>query len=202
MSGRDMSQAALPGAGSGSACFLDVETTGFSPRTDEVVELAMILFEFDYSTGEIAGIVDSYCGLREPSVPIHPGAMRVHGLTLDDLRGEQLDDQRVQEILTSSDLLIAHNAGFDRPFVCRLFRQAARIPWACSCRDIRWHLHGYASAKLQDLIKAHGIRAVQTHRAMDDVSDAIELLKRCSPSGRTFLAELLQTAQADGRIPR
>jgi DNA polymerase-3 subunit epsilon len=198
---RDMSQPAVLGAGLGSACFLDVETTGLSPRTDEVVELAMMLFEFDYSTGEIAGIVDSYCGLREPSVPIHPGATRVHGLTLDDLRGERLDDQRVQSILTNANLLIAHNARFDKPFVCRLFKQASQIPWACSCKDIRWRMYGYSSAKLQELIRAHNIRITQTHRAMDDVSDAIELLKRRSPAGRTFFAELLWAAQADGRIP-
>ena len=186
----------------GTACFLDVETTGFSPRTDEVVELAMVLFEFSHNAGEITRVVDSYCGLREPNAPIHPGAMRVHGLSMDDLRGKQLDNSRVQSILSSSDLLIAHNSSFDKPFVCRLFRQAAHIPWACSCRDIRWHMYGYNSAKLQELIRAHNIRTIQTHRALDDVEDAIELLKRHSPSGHTFFAELLQTAQADGRITR
>jgi DNA polymerase-3 subunit epsilon len=186
----------------GTACFLDVETTGFSSRTDEVVELAMVLFEFSYNAGEIRRVIDSYCGLREPGVPIHPGAMRVHGLTMDDLRGKQLDNERVHAILSDSHFLIAHNSSFDRPFVCRLFKQAAHIPWACSCKDIRWHTHGYSSAKLQELIRAHNIRTTQTHRAMDDVSDAIELLKRHSPSGNTFFAELLGAAQADGRIPR
>jgi len=162
----------------------------------------MVLFEFSYNAGEITRVVDSYCGLREPNAPIHPGAMRVHGLSMDDLRGKQLDSSRVQSILSSSDLLIAHNSSFDKPFVCRLFRQAAHIPWACSCRDIRWHMYGYNSAKLQELIRAHNIRTIQTHRALDDVEDAIELLKRHSPSGHTFFAELLQTAQADGRITR
>lgn len=203
VSGLDRSPVARrANAGLGAACFLDVETTGFSPRTDEVVELAMVLFEFDYNAGEITRVVDSYCGLREPGVPIHPGAARVHGLTLDNLRGKQLDSERVVAILSDSDFLIAHNSSFDKPFVCRLFRQASQIPWACSCKDIRWHMYGYGSAKLQELIRAHNIRTTQTHRAMDDVSDAIELLKCHSPAGRTFFAELLRAAQADGRISR
>ena len=113
----------------------------------------MVLFEFDYHVGEITQVVDSYCGLREPGVPIHPGAMRVHGLKPDDLRGRQLDSERVQAILSNSDFLIAHNSSFDKPFVCRLFKQAAHIPWACSCKDIRWHMYGYSSARLQELIR-------------------------------------------------
>ena len=43
----------------GYASFLDVETTGFSPRADEIVELAIVLFEFNYADGTITEVVDS-----------------------------------------------------------------------------------------------------------------------------------------------
>lgn len=185
----------------GSACFLDVETTGFSPRTEEIVELAMVLFEFDYADGAIVKIVDTYSGLREPSVPIHPGASRVHGLTIDDLRGECLDAERVRALMAQTEFLIAHNASFDRPFVCRIFPEADAKPWVCSCREIPWRRYGFGSARLQELTRACGIRAQQSHRALDDVMDAIELLRQTnSVTGTTFFSELVRAGQADGRI--
>jgi len=141
----------------GYASFLDVETTGFSPRADEIVELAIVLFEFNYADGAITNVVDSYSGLREPSVPIHPGASRVHGLTIDDLRGECLDAERVRDLMAQTEFLIAHNASFDRPFVCRIFPEANAKPWVCSCREIPWRRYGFGSARLQELTRACGI---------------------------------------------
>lgn len=185
----------------GYASFLDVETTGFSPRADEIVELAIVLFEFNYADGTITEVVDSYSGLREPSVPIHPGASRVHGLTIDDLRGECLDAERVRALMAQTEFLIAHNASFDRPFVCRIFPEADAKPWVCSCREIPWRRYGFGSARLQELTRARGIRAQQRHRALDDVMDAIELLRQTnSITGTTFFSELVRAGQADGRI--
>lgn len=185
----------------GYASFLDVETTGFSPRADEIVELAIVLFEFNYADGTITEVVDSYSGLREPSVPIHPGASRVHGLTIDDLRGECLDAERVRALMAQTEFLIAHNASFDRPFVCRIFPEAEAKPWVCSCREIPWRRYGFGSARLQELTRARGIRAQQRHRALDDVMDAIELLRQTnSITGTTFFSELVRAGQADGRI--
>lgn len=187
----------------GYASFLDVETTGFSPRTDEIVELAIVRFEFDYADGAITEIVDSYSGLREPSVPIHPGASRVHGLTIDDLRGEHLDGGQIRTLMAQAEFLIAHNASFDRAFVCRIFPEADLMPWFCSCREIPWRRYGFGSGKLQELTKACGIRAQQRHRALDDVLDAIRLLQQTNPStGYTFFRELLRAGQADGRISK
>ena len=52
------------------AAFVDVETTGLDHRSDEVVELAIVLFAYDRSTGRILDIIDNYTGLRDPGRPI------------------------------------------------------------------------------------------------------------------------------------
>ena len=173
------------------ACFLDVETTGLSPWKEEVVELAMVLFEYDADTGAVGRRVGSYVGLREPGIPISPGAARVHGLTMEVLHGCRLDDDKVRGLLAKSSLLIAHNAAFDRPFVTRLFPQAGKMRWACSCHDIPWRAYGQPSARLESLARAFGLRANQVHRAADDVDDAIALLAAVGPHGRPFMYDLL-----------
>ncbi|NLE95703.1 MAG: hypothetical protein GX600_08500 [Dehalococcoidia bacterium] len=178
------------------ACFLDVETTGLSPWTEEVVELALALFEYDAATGKVGRRLESYTGLREPGVRISAGAARVHGLTMEVLRGCRLDDAKVLDLLGKSSLIIAHNSAFDYPFVTRLFPAAARMRWACSCRDIPWHAYGQPSASLASLTRAFGIRSHQVHRAADDVEDAIALLATTGPHGRPFMYDLLVAAEA------
>lgn len=113
----------------GLAAFVDVETTGLSTRSDEVVELAIALFAFDRDTGEIKGIVDEYSGLRDPGRPIPGSATGVHGIRDCDVKGKRLDDEQVLRLMDRAEFLVAHNESFDRPFVERLYPEAAGKTW-------------------------------------------------------------------------
>ncbi len=180
-------------AGCGVGGFIDVETTGLSPHQDEIIELALILFAFNRETRSIAGIVDEYTGLREPAVPISPGAARVNRITMDEVRGRRLDDKRIEGMIDRAEFLIAHNAPFDRSFVCKAYRSAATKPWFCSMSGINWYRMGCSSRGLQNLLKNHGIRPEKAHRADGDVLAAIQLLTRLNSEGRYYLDELLGT---------
>ena len=48
-------------------------------------------------------------------------------------------------------LVIAYNAGFDRPFLELRFGVFASLPWGCSYRDVPWKDFGHASASLEFL---------------------------------------------------
>ncbi|MBS4029922.1 MAG: hypothetical protein KGZ63_00625 [Clostridiales bacterium] len=174
----------------GTAVFLDVETTGLSPASDEVVELALCLFEFSWETGEITQIVERYVGLREPGVPISSQAARVHGLNLAAVRGKRLDDARVNAMLMRAEFLIAHNAPFDRGFVSRLYEICNRKPWACSMSGIDWRGKGFASRGLQNLLRDHGITVNRSHRAEDDVLATLQLLSCKGQDGKSYFYEL------------
>jgi len=177
----------------GYAAIVDVETTGFSHSSDEVVELGVLLFSFDRATGSPVEIVAEYAGLRDPGRPIPPDATKQHGLQWDDVRGQALDEDQVRGILARAELIIAHNAKFDRGFVVRLFPEAAGIKWACSMDGVGWYRKGFASKGLQQLLAKHQIAVDVAHRALADARNTLALLSVVQSTGVTYLAELLRT---------
>lgn len=178
------------------AC-VDVETTGLSPRRDEVVEIALVSFAFRRDSGRIIGIVDEYVGLREPSVPIPPDAVRIHGITWDMVEGRALDYQRIDELLAPVEFLVAHNAPFDRSFVERLLRGPLAVPWLCTMRGINWAEKGFSARSLGHLVRGHGIEMPTAHRAQADTYAMLGLLAQQSPEGIPYLGELLGVHRQD-----
>jgi DNA polymerase-3 subunit epsilon len=175
----------------GLAAFVDVETTGLSTRYDEVVELAIALFAFDRSTGEIRGILDEYAGLRDPGRPIPAGAAGVHGIRDCDVKGKRLDDEQVLRLMDRAEFLVAHNESFDRPFVERLYPEAAGKTWLCSMNGVPWRREGFASRGLQSLLSDHGIRPERAHRGAPDVRAALQLLACTDEDGVCYFKYLL-----------
>jgi DNA polymerase-3 subunit epsilon len=171
-------------------CVVDVETTGLG-RSDEIVEIGLVLFAFEQQSGQVSEIIEEYDGLREPTCAIHPGALCVHGLTMDYLRGMCVDAMRVEDILSRTQFLIAHNASFDRRFVVPLFPSAGTKPWYCSMSGIDWRAKGAPSKGLQNLLSWRGIEVLRAHRAVEDARATLELLSCQQENGRTYLHELV-----------
>ncbi|HBX22342.1 MAG TPA: DNA polymerase III subunit epsilon [Desulfotomaculum sp.] len=172
------------------AGIIDVETTGFSPYKEEIVELGLVLFSFNCLTGQVIDLVDEYTGLREPAVPISRGASMVHGLDMNVLRGQELDQTRIRSMLGRAEFITAHNARFDYSFVVKIFDEAVQKPWLCTMNGINWSARGFRSKKLQELINQHGIEVQRCHRAADDAKAVLALL---SLSGQNYLSELLRS---------
>ena len=179
----------------GTGAFIDTETTGLG-ASDEVIELAIVLFSYDISRDRTS-VQGTYQGFREPGCPIGPGAESVHGISLDEVRGKRLRDKVVHKMLRKADFLVAHNAVFDRRFVQELYPQTGKMRWFCSMNGIDWKSKGFGSKGLQQLLSDHGIAANRKHRALDDVLAALELLAHVDPlSGRMYLAELIPHADS------
>lgn len=175
----------------GTAAFLDTETTGLS-GDDELIELAIVVFQFSHLSGRMLGVVDSYSGLREPGCAIHPAAQKKHGITPRQVRGQRLDSGKVEGMLGQASMLISHNASYDRRFVSALFPAARYQGWYCSMNGVRWADKGFSSKGLQNLLTAHGLQPGRAHRALDDVMSALALLGQVdSSTGEAYFSELL-----------
>ena len=186
---------ALTGAGVSQAVVLDTETTGMDSSKDKVIELALVKFEYSRASGEIGRVLGVYDGLEDPGMPIPPESTAVHGITDVMVAGERLDEAAIEALLDGVGLVIAHNAGFDRPFVERRLPALASLPWGCSLREVPWDEAGIGSAKLEYLAYRCGF-FFDAHRAEIDCRALLEVLRRpFGDTGSSALKVLLESAR-------
>ena len=177
---------------------LDTETTGLDSSRERIIELAMLRVDVDNATGLPVGAVQVYDGLEDPGKPIPAEVVALTGITDADVKGQQIDAARVAELLDGVDLVVAHNAGFDRPFAEARFARFAQLTWACSFADIDWKAQGQSSAKLESLAQAKGW-FYDAHRAEMDCHALLAVLAQPLPKSahheHTGLAQLILAAQ-------
>lgn len=186
--------------GEREAVIVDTETTGLDHRHDVVIELGMVRFIHD-EQGSLIAVTGVFNALQEPARSIPSEITRLTGITDAMVEGQCIDLDAVESFIAGADLVIAHNAGFDRPFCERLARGFDPKPWACSVRDVDWTSLGYEGSKLGYLVGQSGWFH-QGHRAVDDCHALLEVLMAC-PAGREVpaLCHLLaQSAMTRVRI--
>ena len=176
---------------------LDTETTGLDASRDKIIELALLRVEVDETSGLPSGTVQVYDGLEDPGMSISREIEQLTGITNAMVRGQRIDEARVAELLDGVDLVIAHNAAFDRPFVEARLPAFAQLPWACSFADIDWKSEGQSSAKLENLALSKGW-FYDAHRAEMDCHALLAVLGQPLPqSQQSGLARLLAAARQD-----
>lgn len=175
---------------------LDTETTGLDSSKDRLIELALILVDVDKATGLPLQVQEVFDELEDPGRPIPAEATRVTGITDAMVAGKRLNEERVAELMAGVDLVIAHNARFDRGFMENRLPAFAYLPWACSVSEIDWQAQGRGSAKLEFLAHELGF-FYDAHRAEMDCHALLAVLAAPLPNtGETGLARLLAAAQA------
>nr|WP_082049386.1 3'-5' exonuclease [Sphingomonas melonis] len=174
-----------------SVCVLDVETMGFDHRLDEIIELSLQTVRID-AEGRIVSTGRNSSWLEDPGRPIPPEIVKVTGITDADVAGRSISEGEAYGELTSADLLLSHNAAFDRPFVDRRFDLPPR-PWICSLNDFAWRDHGFDGRSLTQLLLQCGW-FFDAHRAAGDVNALLHLLDHRLEGGATVMKELLVNA--------
>lgn len=156
---------------------IDLETSGLDPALDEIIEIGVLLFGIP-SSGEVSSIIKCYGSLDEPSKPISPEIQKITGITNEALKGQRIDWNLVQTLVEEADILIAHNAPFDRGFLLR--RPEIKVEakhWACSLHHIAWKEHGFNTLSLNYLSCDHGFINPFAHRAIFDCATTFRLIQ-------------------------
>jgi DNA polymerase-3 subunit epsilon len=173
---------------------LDLETTGLDCAKDEVIELGMVRFTYS-PTDEVMTLAATFQAFNEPSAPIPVEITELTGITHAMVQGQRIDAAAVEEFVRDANVVIAHNASFDRKFAERFWPTFAQKHWACSMAEIEWRKHGFAGANLGYLLAGSGLFH-EAHRAVDDCHAVLEILAKPLPGTfDTALSALLARAR-------
>ena len=178
---------------------LDTETTGLDWHTESIIELAMLAVDVDMQTGKPVGEVEVYEDFEDPGRPIPPEIVKLTGITSQDVKGQKLNEAKIKDMVERADLIVAHNAGFDRPFVENRLEVFEHKAWACSFQGINWKAQGMGSAKLEFLCSELGW-FYDAHRAQVDCHALLRVLSsplqsEQSGGSSTGLQQLFKAAE-------
>ena len=151
----------------------DIETTGFSSLTCQIIEIGAVLVE----NGEIT---DRFSTFVNPKVPI---PFRIEQLTsIND--SMVMDAPTIEEVLpkflefSKDAVMVAHNADFDMGFImknCDRLGIAHDFTYVDTVGMARFLLPALNRFKLDTVAKAVGISLENHHRAVDDAACTAEI---------------------------
>jgi len=168
---------------------VDCESTGVSQR-DEAIAISATVLEVD-AKGNTTRIA-SWSGKQCPTVPIHPAAFRVHGMTRESLSGMTFDVAGLRATVANVDCFIAHNAAFDARMLGKVAPSFLDAEWRCSYRQ--WVWPKLTNKKLDTVCQHFQVNRPVLHESAADVDALIGvLLQRTGKTERsmTYLGKLL-----------
>lgn len=162
------------------AAILDTECTGLDPERDKTIEVAVMLFDVKHAQ-PVASFASLIKGDSNEAYAINgiPPTM------LPDAHEAELVWRAVRWIIGPAQVVIAHNAQFDKQFTPDL----GKI-WVCSENDILWPGRARAGS-LASLALSLGLGVASAHRAAADVDTLARILTRIAEKGHSLEAMLL-----------
>jgi len=175
-------------------CCIDLETTGTHKKNDKIIEIALKVIQLNKNSGDELKAIEEYQSFQDPGCPIPVEASLINGINDEMVKDHEINWDKVSEILSISQLCVAHNASFDRAFLDRYLEKSKTKVWACSISDINWIDRGFTNSKLELLSYWHGFY-YESHRAMNDVDAMIHLLTHPHYKNKKPIAELIKNAR-------
>lgn len=155
-------------------CVLDLETTGFSPKQDDIIEVGIIKVNENK-------IIDEYTSLVKPvKKNLSKHITNLTGITNEMLENSPLFSEICDEIFDfiGNNIIVAHNAHFDINFIYDNFKQNKNIEFTNDFVDTL-----YISKKLLPELKHHRLNDLADffninfigHRALNDCKATFDI---------------------------
>lgn len=165
---------------------LDCEMTGLDRAKDQIVEVAVMRFDFDQTYEEIDELID-------PGCPISSESIAIHHITEEMVKGKPKIHDVLPQILklVGNHIIVGHGIGFDIDMLS-LAAEKGSIP--CNMRNNRFidtlrlaRLYGESPVNsLEQLRKHFNIPLEGAHRAMSDVIVNVAVFKHLAKKFKTI----------------
>ena len=157
-------------------CSLDIETSGFDPLKNEVLEVGFVFFEVGKGGFKIA---DEYTRVFKPNGKVDANILGLTGISREELdNAEPFADfkSELQQKLKDA-VIVGHNIAFDIKFL-----ESAGLKFSGKTIDtldlVQWVLPTHHSYNLENLMHTFGISHKEAHRALADSKATLKLLER------------------------
>lgn len=157
-----------------SYVFLDIETTGLNPESDEIIEIGAVLAK----NGEI---VDRFSTLVNYSGKLPLKIKNLTGIT-EEMLANAPDFNSVSEQLLEfigNHPVIGHNIMFDINFLNRKLTRKITNDLADTYEFVQFLLPGVTSYRLEFLKESLDLNRGESHRALSDAESACQLFYKC-----------------------
>ena len=166
---------------------IDVETTGLDFKTDEIIEVSAVKYEF-------GKVVDSFTKLVKPNKLIPPFITNLTGIKNSDVLNEKFFLDIASDFISFIDNLplVGHNIDFDLKFLHKSFSKTYNIfehNYICDTYLLsKIFYYSSNSFKLESLCNDFNIATGNSHRAEDDAKSSGDLFLKLLE--RVFIYDL------------
>jgi len=167
---------------------VDTESSGTGPE-DRMIELALVMIE---RTRHYTKIMWGHSALHDEGPPSSADAFAIHRIPEEARQGKAVPRSMLDQ-LKDVEVVVAHNASFDRAMLRRTATWTNGLPWRCSLRQIKWRKENISFVALSNLLDHYKIHRINAHRALDDALGLAKLMLHSDHSGKLFLEQLLDT---------
>ncbi len=179
-------------------CSLDIETSGFDPLKNEVLEVGFVLFEFE--NGQVK-VLEEYGRVFKPNLPVSPNILGLTGIKQDELDQAEsfLDHKELLQQKLGNAVIIGHNVNFDIKFL-----EVLGINFSGEVVDtldlVQFLLPTHHSYNLENLMHYFGVEHKNAHRALADAKASLKVLENLFDVFSKFTLQLQDQINNLGNI--